>query len=151
MSESEPKVYQSATLIVLGEDLEPSGVSQALGLIPSQAWRKGEQKSFISQVDGQRRFFESIYDYGGWKLQLDEERRSNELCDQLAHWVSVLRPKASELQDLLEQGAEIELNCCVVSTTALVEVNHKLLGELGNLGVDLSITFYSAEGGDDVA
>jgi hypothetical protein len=151
LSESETEVVQSATLIIHGEDLEPSEVSQALRLTPSQEWRKGEQKSFVSS-DGQRRFFKSIYEFGGWKLCLDAERRKRDLGDQLAHWVSVLRPKAAELKDLRERGSEIELNCGVfTSTTGLVKANHKLLGELSNLGVDLTISFFAHEDGNDVA
>ena len=88
----------------------------------------------------------------GWKLWQDEKRLNDELCDQLAHWASVLQSRAAELQGLRKQGAVIELNCCVITSIgAEVEVNHNLLGQLGNLGVDLSITFYAHEDRDEVA
>ncbi len=48
----------SVTLMILGDKLTPNDVSNELGLKPSQAWKKGEQKSF-SRSDGSKIEFDS--------------------------------------------------------------------------------------------
>ncbi len=56
----------SATLIVFGEDVDPEAVTGLLQMDPSQAWRKGEQKSY-TRSDGTVRQFNSFYEWGGWR------------------------------------------------------------------------------------
>ena len=132
----------SATLIVLGDDLGPDRVTELLGLAPSQAWQKGQTKS-ITGYDGETRFYESTYEWGGWKLWLPEEMRKMPLLSQLAHWSQILKERAAEVSELKEQGFTLELNCCVIGQVYKIQVPPYLQTSLGSLGVDLDITFYS--------
>lgn len=136
------KIVSSATLIVLGDDLDPDQVTEQLALAPSQAWRKGENKR-VTGYDGRTRFYESVYEWGGWKLWLSEELREMSFPSQLAHWSQLLKERAAEVNGLKEEGFTVELNCCVISKTYSVQVPSELQALFGSLGVDLDITFYS--------
>ena len=132
----------SATLIVLGVDLDPDRVTELLDLAPSQAWHKGQNKSFTG-YDGETRFSDSIYEWGGWKLWLPEDMRGMPLPSQLAHWSQILTERAAEVLELKEQGFTLELNCSASGRVYTLQVPSALQASLGCLGVDLDITFYS--------
>lgn len=132
----------SATLIVLGVDLDPDRVTELLDLAPSQAWRKGQNKS-ITGYDGETRSYDGIYEWGGWKLWLPEEMRAMPLLSQLMHWSQILKERAAEVLELKEQGFTLELNCSVSGRVYTVQVPSALQASLGCLGVDLDLTFYS--------
>ena len=136
------RTVSSATLIVLGVDLDPDWVTELLDLVPSQAWRKGQSKR-ITGYDGETRFYDGTYEWGGWKLWLPEEMREMPLLSQLAHWSQILKERAAEVSELKQQGFMLELNCSVSSRVTTVQVPSDLQGLLGGLGVDLDITFYS--------
>ena len=137
------KTICSATLIVLGDDLYPNMVSGLLNLAPSQSWRKGEHHQFIRH-DGTVQVFDTTHDWGGWKLWLPEELRQMPLDAQIKHWANLLGERAEEIRELKSCGFTIELNCSVTSRTYFLQVMSELQKRLGELGVDMAITFYSA-------
>jgi len=140
---------ESATLIVLGHDFDPAAISSVLGWQPSQAWRKGDRKTF-SRADGTQGVFDGVHEWSGWKLFLQEPWRSCPLSEQLEQWAASLGERATALEQLRRGDVSLELNCCVVTdATAVLVVPPTLLARLAALGVSLSITFYSH--GDDVA
>ena len=99
---AEPEVA-SETLIIYGEDFEPSDVTRVLGLQPNRTWRKGERKSFV-RADGTQLAFDSLYEWNGWKMWLDESTRARQLCEQLQHWHDLLMPRAAQMRKLRDQG-----------------------------------------------
>src|SRR5207253_1126302 len=63
---AEDQHHCSTTLIVVGEDLDPDQVTEALGMEPDQSWRRGERKS-LPLPGGKVMQFDSIYEDGCWK------------------------------------------------------------------------------------
>jgi hypothetical protein len=142
MMAEDNKTVSSATLIVLGDDLDPAQVTQVLDLVPSQAWRKGEKKR-VTGYDGKTRFYEGVYEWGGWKLWLPEELREIPFPSQLSHWTQLLMERSTEIKGLKNKGFTVELNCSIISQTYCFQVPSALQELFGSLGVDLDITFYS--------
>ena len=140
----------SATLLIYGEDFEPSDVTRLLDLQPARAWRKGERKSFV-RADGTQLIFDSLHERNGWKMWLDESTRERQLSEQLQHWRDLLRPRAAQMRKLRDQGVNIVLNCCVITSSATtVHISASLQGAFSALGVDLEFTFYAHESKVDV-
>ena len=131
-------------LIILGTDLDPAAVTEAIGLVPSQAWRKGEQKR-VTGEDGKTRFYENVYEWGGWKLWLPKEMsRAMSLPEQLEHWLKVMQGRLEEVQVMKAQGHTVEINCYISSKVYTLYVPSKLQSQLGELGIDLEVGFFSA-------
>jgi hypothetical protein len=132
MSETDERddIY-SATLIITGDDLEPDDVTLLLELAPSQAWRRGEKRVFDSGS-------EHIYEWGGWKLWLDDEKKNLELEDQLAYWCELLEAKREVLHDFVRQGYWVRLDCYIsTSSIAPFRLEWELQKKLVELGADL--------------
>jgi hypothetical protein len=138
----------SATLTVVGDDLDPAAVTTALGWSPDKSWRRGEHKRF-TRDDGTDRVFDSVHDSGGWKRFGSAEERERSLQDQVAAWLDRLRGKGPVLRDLWARGWEVELDC-FAATSEYLHLPTGLMTELAGLGVDLAITF-SADGRPDAA
>ena len=129
----------SVTLIVLGDDLEPEVVTSTLGWSPDQSWRRGEQKRF-TRPDGTVRVFDSVHDWGGWKLFMKGDDRECSLQEQVDKWLERLRGTSQVLQCLHDRGWDVELDC-FAATSEFLELPATVLGELGALGVGLALTF----------
>jgi hypothetical protein len=126
-----------------GGDFDPSAITRQLGRRPNQAWRKGERKSFLRH-DGTVRYFDSHYEWSGWKKWLNAGQSKRPLEWQLWYWTKLLKPKASVLRALRRRGVVVELNCCVFeSKTTALRLPSTLLATLGSLGVDLDVTWYA--------
>jgi hypothetical protein len=138
----------SVTLIVTGDDLEPDEVTSALGWPPDQSWRRGERKRFI-KPDGTERVFDSVHDWGGWKLFTADDERGRSLQDQIAAWLTRLRVKAQAIQHLRDRAWVVELNC-FVATSECLELPATVIGDLAGLGVGLTLTFSTAGGARDL-
>ena len=136
MEDSEADVY-SATLMILGDELNPQDVTAKLGIEPNQSWRKGEEKSFTNN-DGTIHFFDSRHEYGGWKCFIPEEQQDLELGEQLNWWCDFLRGKEAVMQAFEENGLWLEMNCFA---TGAIEVSADTQKRLSDLRLNLSITF----------
>jgi len=133
----------SATLIILGDDLNPDVITDALGLQPSQAWRRGDNHSSV-KADGTVRVCETIHKWGGWKRWLEGDLRDMPLTTQLLHWADLLTEQASFISGLTEKGCAVEMNCCVITEASVViQVPAQIQQKFGELGVDLDVTFYA--------
>jgi len=129
----------SVSLIVGGLDLEPDVVTSVLGWHPNRSWRRGEHKRF-TRPDGTERVFDSVHNWGGWKLFTTGEERERSLEDQVAAWMERLRAKSQALGSLRECGWEIQLDC-FAATSECLELPSAMLGELAGLGIGLALTF----------
>jgi hypothetical protein len=111
-------------------------------MMPDQAWRRGERKSFI-RADGTIHYFDSIFKWGGWKRFIAAEFQNQHLNQQLVFWERVLSERSAAITALAQQGFEVELNCCIFTkTSTVVQIPAKLSTTFAALGVDLSLTFY---------
>jgi hypothetical protein len=135
-------IAQSATLVIVGTDLDPGEVTDALGLQPWQSWTRGDRKSYVRR-DGTRAEFESIHEWGGWKLRLPDSRQSRDLVEQLRYWVELLRARSASLLHFRDKGFTIELNCCLIGDDTInIHIPADVLKELARLHVDLDVSFY---------
>ncbi|MGI4791449.1 MAG: DUF4279 domain-containing protein [Janthinobacterium lividum] len=133
------KTTASAMLMILGCELDPDKVTEALGLIPSQAWRKGENKKY-TRADNTIALFDSIHEWGGWKLWASEELKQLPLESQLNHWLQVLMERAAEIKKLKEQGNEIIVSCFLATKSYLVYLPSEIQAQFVDLGIDLEIS-----------
>ena len=130
-----------ATLMILGDDLDPTFVSRSLKLRPSQSWRRGEPQS-IRGVS-----LESTASWGGWKKFLPPSQKPRPLPSQLRYWVRTLRGRERALAKLAASGYWCSLDCYVGSdTTASLVLPVDLQRSLGVLGLDVRISV-SVHGG----
>jgi hypothetical protein len=133
----------SATLIVLGDDLDPDFVSNLLGVLLDQKWRRGELKS-IKRKNGSVLRFKSRYKWGGWKSFLNKSEDKKELPQQIAIWCDRLLLKKNAVRKLQKLNYWIVIDCCIVSSGAeSIRLDAKIHKKLSDLKIDLDITFYS--------
>jgi hypothetical protein len=132
--ELEADVY-SATLMILGDELNPQDVTDQLGIEPSQSWRKGEHKSFTNN-DETIRYLDSKHEYSGWKCFLPGEQEHLELSEQLNWWCNFLRGKEAVMLSLEEKGCWLEMNCFA---TGAVEISADTQIRLSDLSLNLTI------------
>ena len=143
---NEEKEYvSSVTLMILGEDLKPDEVSAELSLKPSQAWRKGEQKSFV-RSDGSRRVFDSRHEWGGWKCFVDQSHENDLLEEQLQFWCDTLRDKVDAIARLKSKGMHCALSLFVTTDdTASIIFPEELQASLAALGLELELSIMTGD------
>jgi hypothetical protein len=135
----------SATLIILGDDLVPENVTELLKIEPNQMWRMGERKSFVRR-DGTVEYFDSIYERGGWKAFIPDEKEDLELHEQLTYWCDLLEGRESVMHELEGQGCWLQINCYVsTSATASIILSADLQRRLANLRLELSFSIFADE------
>jgi hypothetical protein len=136
---SNGEYVSSATLIVIGDDLDPDDVSRELSLIPSDSWRKGERRSFVRQ-DGTRHVFESRYEWGGWKMRVSAEHDNDPLEAQLQFWVETLQDKKPALARLKSAGMQCILDLFVATNIARIILTEGLQKSVASLGLEIELT-----------
>jgi hypothetical protein len=130
----------SATLIVLGDALDPDVVSTELLLSPSRSWRKGEQKEF-TRHDGSRRVFDSRHEWGGWKLFMDPRYKNDPLETQLQFWCEALQGKSDVIAKLKSSGLRCILDIFVTTdATASIVLSEDLLKSVASLGLEIELS-----------
>jgi hypothetical protein len=135
----------SATLIVLGSDLDPDLISRSLELTPDKVWRKGERKSF-TKADGITHYFDSYHQWGGWKRFTSQEELTKPLEEQVEAWSDVLIKRKHNLIELQELGYRVIIDCCIVSSESeVVHLRSELQRVFGDLNIDIHIAFYAHE------
>ena len=139
----------SLFLMVLGNDLEPDHVTKAFGLRPSQCWRRGERKSFISKI-GKTHLFLSKHKCGGWKKYYRSARSEEALIRQIARVAKNLIPCKIKLRALIKSGNEIYLISLVQGTSSIV-IPPEIHALLGDLGIHLQIDFWPSAKERDAA
>jgi hypothetical protein len=123
----------SVTLMILGERLDPSAVTKALGIRPNQSWAKGE-KSKLAPSKRHR--------WGGWKKWLPPSMRKQPLERQLAYWLRALKGQRTVFGKLNGSGALCALDCFVTtSETASIIIPAAMHEALGRLGLSLRLSF----------
>src|SRR5438067_7276882 len=115
MPKNNQSSLSSATLIVLGEDLDPSEVTRVLGMFPDQAWRAGE----VPQVQTPNgRWIESprAVEWGGWKKFMPRSLNGEILEVQLEHWAGELESRAVAIESLRARDWSVTLDCFLTAS-----------------------------------
>jgi hypothetical protein len=126
--------------MVLAKDLEPHRVSGALGLRPSQWWRRGEKKC-VTLKGGKTLHFRSVHRWGGWKFHFQSLRTERALIRKVTTVATELSMRKSQLRALVKNGHEIYLVSLVQHVSSIV-IPPELHGLLGGLGIHLQIDFW---------
>jgi hypothetical protein len=134
------KSMPSLFLMVLGKDLEPDRVSVALGLRPSDSWRRGEKKCAVLP-NGKTLHFKSVHKWGGWKFHYQRARTDAALVRKMRAVLTRLSKRKSKLRALTRSGHEVFL-ISLVQDAASIVVPPKLHALLGELGIHLQIDFW---------
>lgn len=133
----------SATLMILGEDLDPDVVTKMLRMFPSRSWRSGEPPDI--RTDNQKRLpLNRRSEWGCWKAFRPDHLINGPLENQLQYWANTLASKNSALLHFAESGWEIVIDCYFATAqTELLELPALLLRTFGEMHVNLDIRFFS--------
>jgi hypothetical protein len=127
----------STTLIITGDELEPDEVTRLLQLTPSQSWRRGERKQSTGRS-------EHVYEWGGWKLFIEDGKRTLNLEEQLAYWYDLLRAKREILHEFANRDYWLRLDCYIsTDATASICLDWELQTKMVSIGVDLTLSIYA--------
>jgi hypothetical protein len=94
--------------------------------------------------DGTERVFDSVHEWGGWKLFSADAERGRSLQEQVAAWMDRLRDKGQALRGLCDRGWGVELDC-FAATSECLNLPAAVLGDLADLGIGLVLTFSASE------
>src|SRR5690242_8187633 len=130
----------SLFLMVLGNDLEPELVSKALGLRPSDCWRRGEKQRGILP-NGKTLQFKSVYKWGGWKFHYQSARTDEALVRKMMSVATQLGERKRQIRALTRSGQQIFLISLVQNTSRII-IPPELHGLLAGLGIHLQIDFW---------
>jgi hypothetical protein len=127
----------TASLRIVGNDLEPDEISQQLGLRPDQSHRRGDSRVGKSGA----RY--APYSNGLWSFRSrakptdDLETHLMSLCDEL-------QPLADVLDDLRTRGLELDVFAGVfgLDGNAVLRIGAATLSRLGQLGLELALDVY---------
>lgn len=138
----------SVMLMVLGDNLEPDEVSARLELVPSQAWRKGECLSFV-RTDGVKLEYKSKHAWGGWKRFIEPSQAKFPIETQMEFWYKRLHNHIAALTYFKSKGWDCALDLFVTTdATASLVFSSALQKKIAELGVELRISFWAAEPGE---
>ena len=130
----------SVSLMFLADNLEPEVISEELSLIPTKAWKRGEQK-FTIRRDGSKRLMDSYYEWGGWRKNIDKKSKNLYLEEQLEYWCNILSSKKSNIEILKSKDIFCTLDIFITTeSTASIIVSKELQKEISELGIELRIS-----------
>ncbi|MBD5779815.1 DUF4279 domain-containing protein [Pelagicoccus sp. NFK12] len=131
------EIVSSVTLIILGNDLEPSTVSELLDLKPSRSWKRGEEKPLARST---------FYDWGGWKRLSPDTNDSVE--EKIRFWIGVLEGKEKAFEKIKDNGWRASLDVFYAFTEcSTFSVSNDLSKKIGELNLELDFTLHSEERG----
>ena len=134
--------YYCSRLYVWGDDLDPKRVTEMLGIEPDRTYRRGDRK-FRLNSDGKLEPMNFVYPRGLWRRAIDEGKQSWDVAAQLEYWCGLLGSRGVALNELRQQGYEIEIDCYIeCGPVALMNLPASLVQKLGMLGIGLSFGFY---------
>lgn len=138
--ETDQEYVSSATLMILGDALEPAIASKELSLIPSQSWRKGDQKEH-TRADGSKLVLDSRHEWGGWKLFVDPKCRDSPLESQIESLCETLHGKAEVIARLKSNGMHCILDLFLTTNaTASLILSEDLQNSLLSLGLEIQLS-----------
>ena len=124
------------TFNLRGDDLEPSEVTRALAIEPTQKHRKGADRSELR--------FKGTYPHGLWSLE--SALPQSEALDAHLVWIlGKLEPKRGAIQEILQRGYTAELRIGIFSDCEQVGVgiSADLVERIADLGASLELDGYT--------
>ena len=135
------QTVSSVTLMILGEELEPSTVSDLVKLEPSQSWKRGEEKKFAKST---------FYEWGGWKRFLEETDDSVE--EKIASWIGILEGKAEAFKAIKNYGWKASLDAFIAFNEAsTISISNDLSRKIGELNLDIDFSLQAENRGANKA
>lgn len=132
-----PEYVGSVSLVITGKTLDPTSVTQILGITPSGSWRAGD----VVEISGH--VFERVHEEGGWKYFFGHDKRDASIEFQLEAWTHILHDKAQALKQLRSQGNYCRLSWFAASgATVSIAIPSDLQLELARLGLDWEISIF---------
>lgn len=129
------KTVSSVTLMILGDDLIPSTVSELLELEPSQSWMRGEEKRLAKST---------YYDWGGWKRFSPEKDKPVE--EKIDDWLKVLEGKEDAFEKMKDFGWRASLDVFVAfDEVATISLSNDISRKIGELNLELDFSLNSEE------
>ena len=131
------------SLRIFGDDLDPSFITQQLGIAPTESGRKGEPN------ESSRRGAMSLWETGAWVFRLSV-RSDTELGDALDELLAAM-PQDATLWEELTSTYAVDVYCGVFleaneqSTTIPADV----LARLGRLGLPLVFGLHAPADADE--
>ena len=140
---NDPEYVSHATLMILGDDLNPADVSTLLRLRPSQSWKRGDMHS-CSLPGGSSLEFSTVHNWGGWKKKLPASQAARTLPGQLRFWARTLRGRSGAIAKLTAAGHLCALDCFIgTEATASVVLPPELQMGLAQLGLELRLSVWA--------
>jgi len=138
MSENENCSRTYASIIISGENFNPSDVSSILGISPSYSFRKGD-----------RRGEKGIWDHSFWELSTKDEETSTDLSVHLEWLIVKILPRKEILISLASASKSIKtyISCFWESKTGHggPVFSPELMGKIADLNLELSLDIYFAD------
>lgn len=132
--ENGPKIR--AGFILVGHQVEPDRITQALGLQPSVTWREGEPRLAQGPL---------MNDTDGWAIRTDYEESLN-LPSHVDRILDVVHPLSGQIRKLCsELKLEAELECVVRiarserQSVPIMNFESNVINRMADLGADLDI------------
>lgn len=132
----------TATLRILGDDLDPDEITELLNFPPTVARRKGDVRV------GKRTKKEYKARTGQWHV---ESPRGNGDLDQHIRWIIDALSTDQEIWDSIKARYDLDLFCGLFleDWNRGTGITAELMSELGRRGIDLSLDIYSHTPDDD--
>jgi hypothetical protein len=133
------------TLRVAGNPLDPQYVTNLLGVEPDGAFFQGRlsrRKPDGTSVISGTADLESKD--GPWTREIDTDKRSLSIEDQLEDWHSFLETRMEAIMALAREGAEIRIDCYMRrKMPTIIYFGPNLLKKLNDLSIPIKLTVYA--------
>jgi hypothetical protein len=125
------------SLRIFGDDLDPSFITQQLGIAPTESGRKGEPN------ESSRRGAMSLWETGAWVYRLSV-RSDTELGDALDELLAAM-PQDATLWEELTSTYAVDVLCGVFleSSAQSTTISADVLARLGRLGLPLAFELHA--------
>jgi hypothetical protein len=133
------------TLRVAGNPLDPQYVTSLLGVEPDGAFFQGglsrRKPDGTIAVSGTADLDSKV---GTWTREIDMDKRSLSIEDQLENWHSFLETRMEAIKALAREGAEIRIDCYMRrEMPIIIYFGPSLLKKLNDLSIPIKLTAYA--------
>jgi Domain of unknown function (DUF4279) len=135
----------STTLRVGGNPLDPQYVTNLLGVEPDGAFFHGRlsrrRPDGTVAISGTADLESKV---GTWTREIDLDKRSLSIEDQLEHWHCFLETRMEAIKTLAREGAEISIDCYMRrEMPIIIYFGSSLLKKLNDLSIPIKLTVYA--------
>jgi hypothetical protein len=134
MPENEYTSIAFASLVLRGKDLVPQEVINAIGIIPTKSFKRGDIRK------GNK-----TWPHGYWELTSKESVQSSDLSMHLEWLAEQLEPSKTELLRIVgQEGIDAEISCFWILPTSheSLSLSSELILRIAYLGLKISVDIY---------